>query len=89
MYRCGVCGKTTEPGQPRLVHIVSRVKLELRTVGSKAATGKHDESTSGTERLCRQEIAKEVPVCPDCKDRLDRQAKEPAPTRRFGRAVSL
>lgn len=51
MYRCDVCKAVSEPGQPRRVHVIQRVRVH---------NGK-----------ARWEIACEIPVCIDCKARLD------------------
>lgn len=51
MYRCSLCDHQSEPGQPRLLHVIHRTVQDR-----------------GPHRL---EIARELPVCPRCKARLN------------------
>lgn len=61
MYRCSACGRATQPGQPRRVHVVQRV-VPMMTV----VAGEPRETT-------RTEIARELPVCHGCDHRLTKQ----------------
>lgn len=55
MYRCGICGSCSQPRQPRHLHVIYRDKPNVVVAGGKEVTS------------TRKEIAREIPVCPDCK----------------------
>ena len=59
MYRCSICKRVSEPGQPRLTHIIQR---QVPSSNVRVGPSGDNESTNAT----RSEIAKELPVCQDC-----------------------
>lgn len=49
MYKCGLCGQVSEPGQPRLLHVIYRhVPRPYFSIN---------------EQTTRTEIEREIPVC--------------------------
>ncbi len=62
MYRCHVCGVCSVPGQKRLTHCVYRTVPKVVPVLTPSGRCVGHESVEGT----REEIAKELSVCPTC-----------------------
>jgi hypothetical protein len=62
MYRCGICGKCSEPGQDRKTHVVYREVPNTKVVGRWAG----DRFVQPT----RREIDREIPVCLECDGNL-------------------
>lgn len=58
MYKCGICGSLSRPGQPRFVHVVHRLVKSIRWIA-----GVKSESQRST-------VAEEIPVCGSCKSAL-------------------
>ena len=69
MYLCEVCQACTRSGQQRLVHVIER-RVPL---GNGPCWGR-PRNFPALQQLgaFRTEIARELSVCPKCKDRLER-----------------
>jgi uncharacterized protein with PIN domain len=65
MYLCQCCGAKVGPGIARLVHVLTRTVTDPRLVAGRMVD------------VPRQEIAREVNVCPGCKERLEKQSRKP------------
>jgi hypothetical protein len=57
VYRCGVCGACSKPGQARRVYVIERVVPVVR-----AWVGSPPDARGAT----RTEIEREVPLCEAC-----------------------
>lgn len=76
MYRCGLCGVCSPPRQSRRLHVVYRTVPAGR---QHHVVRDHNGQPRSRTVLApeRTEIAREIPVCGECEQRLHRQAAAP------------
>lgn len=73
MYRCGVCGACSKPGQTRQVHTIYRdVPESIQTHVVKMRSDRERWKQVMTVKTpARKTIDREIDVCKDCKGYLD------------------
>ncbi len=71
MYRCGVCGSCSKPGESRKVHVVER---EVPKVARGDSVGTRPGWQTDRQVGTRREIECEVALCSECHFRLARGA---------------
>lgn len=64
MYRCGICGGTSEIGQPMLRHVIYRIVRDQTLIPQ--ISGKVVRGHVIHLGPPRKQIAREIPVCRDC-----------------------
>lgn len=70
MYRCGVCGKCSRPGESRKTAAVER-KVPPGVQYHRRETGNGRTVSVPAPTPARTEIAREVPLCGDCHRMLE------------------
>ena len=77
MYRCGLCGKCSEPGQARRTVVVTRHV----PAGTQAHPVRRDGGTylRYVQTPPRTEIAREIPVCPGCEEGVEETLVQSSP----------
>ena len=80
-YRCQICKKNVGPRIPRLLHVIYRTVERPQRFARPAViqTAEKDGQpfrvvSQPPVSLSRKEIAREIPVCEECKARLDEEA---------------